>query len=85
MHKLVPYVREGLKLLSKIGLNKQNTNLRLKHSALETGRSAEISDGENFPANDTDIGFLPFAKNFRKVPLESKWYTLFGKFLGETS
>ena len=41
MHKLVPYVREGLKLLSKIGLNKQNTNLRLKHSNRETGRGAD--------------------------------------------
>ena len=40
----------------------------------------EISGGENFPANDNDIGFLPFTKNFRKVPLESKWYTLFEIF-----
>ena len=61
---------EGLKLLSKIGLNKQNTNLRLKHSDRETGRNVDHlygnSGGENFPANDTDIGFLPFTKNFQK-------------------
>lgn len=80
---------EGLKLLSKIGLNKQNTNLRLKHSDRETGRNVDHlygnSGGENFPANDTDIGFLPFTKIFLEVPLESKWYTLFGKFLGGKS
>ena len=47
-------------------------NLRLKHIDQEPGRSAYHlygNFGENFPANDTDIGCLPFFKKFPESPI----------------
>ena len=86
MHKLVPYVRRRPETVIKDRFEQieQEFAFVLKPVGVLT-ICTEISVGENFPVNDTDIGFYHLQKNFRKVPLESKWNILFGKFLEGTS